>query len=126
MIRDHAGHTWTYDPAHRRWHVENTRLVVYVGGKGSDGHTSSWLDGVGLEYPSLGSAMTGEADHHRQTEAHHQALLDHSDRVRECSDGVHNDSVIMRHRFNRARLACQFLLYVSLVLGVLAAVGWLR
>lgn len=110
MVRDCAGHTWTYDPAHRRWFVADTRLVVYVGDKGSDGRTSTWLDGGGAEYPSLVMAMSEEADYYRRTKAYVDTIISHD----------------IRLRLGRVVLANDVLMYLLLLTSAGCAMGWAR
>lgn len=89
MTREHGGYTWTYDPAHRRWFVAGTRMVVYVGDKGSDGHTGTWVDGVGDEYNSLSDAFDGECVTEEEDRLHllrsDEYLNNYGNMVAECS-----------------------------------------
>lgn len=126
MVRDCAGHTWTYDPAHRRWFVPGTRLVVYVGDKGSDGHTATWLDGAGLEYVSLASAMTEEAEYDRRTRAYVGAILSNDASVVEYADRVSGDAHRMSIRIHRLALANRVLAYFLFLAVVGGILGWLQ
>ena len=126
MVRDCAGHTWTYDPAHRRWFVAGTRLVVYVGDKGSDGHTSTWLDGGGAEYPSLVMAMSEEADHYLRTKAYMDAAIRNDASITDIANSLAADSHDIHLRLGRVVLANRVLGYFLLVAVVGGVIGWLQ
>lgn len=126
MVRDCAGHTWTYDPAHRRWYVDGTRLVVYVGGKGSDGHTATWLDGGGTEYPGLGMAMSEEADHDRRSKAYVGAIINNDVSIQDHLDRVSGENHGLRLRLSRVVLANRVIGYFLFVAVVGGVIGWLQ
>lgn len=116
MVRDCAGHTWTYDPAHRRWYVDGTRLVVYVGDKGSDGHTATWLDGLGGVHPTLPDAFMSEADAEMWRNVGNIAVADFNDLYESvvndapwmsCHDGETEEIFAHYWRTRTTLTACQ-------------------
>lgn len=63
MTRECGGHTWTYDRERRLWSAADGALVVFVGRRGADGHTATWMPRrTAIEFPSLTGAMEDEVD----------------------------------------------------------------
>lgn len=104
MTREHGGYTWTYDRDARYWEAAagGPTMMVFVGHKGPDGRTASWIPRRAMcETGTLADAMDEEiealARHNVQEDAlvkafvhrrENDALREEVDAWRELYEGL--------------------------------------